>query len=119
MNNRGECKTQIEGCGFTKYKKFDNREEAERFVHENKIQKGSGSSRVSQSNKPLLSNFPAVPTDKDICTRNLSTVSFREHTFQRDEEGFVHCYTDGSCEKNGQVGAKAGLGVWFGVDHPL
>ncbi|XP_032796784.2 ribonuclease H1 isoform X1 [Daphnia magna] len=114
-----ECKSQIDGCGFTRYKKFDNLEEAERFIQENKIQKGPGPSKVSQSQKSLLSNFPAVATDKDISVRKLSTVSFRDHAFQQDEEGFVHCYTDGSCEKNGQVGAKAGVGVWFGVDHAL
>ena len=93
--------------------------EADKFIQENQIQKGAKASSVSQSGKSLLNNFPAVPTDKDICVRNLSTVSFGDLPFQRDEDGFVHCYTDGSCEKNGQVGAKAGVGVWFGVDHPL
>ncbi|MGH0174520.1 UNVERIFIED_CONTAM: hypothetical protein FKN15_075004 [Acipenser sinensis] len=28
-------------------------------------------------------------------------------------------YTDGCCERNGQYGAKAGLGVFWGDDHPL
>ncbi|XP_046455643.1 ribonuclease H1-like isoform X3 [Daphnia pulex] len=115
-----ECKAQVNGCGFTKYRKFGTQKEAEQFIQENQIQKGARASvDVSQSSKSLLSNFPAVPSDKDICVRNLSTVSFGDHPFQRDEDGFVHCYTDGSCEKNGQVGAKAGVGVWFGVDHPL
>lgn len=36
-----------------------------------------------------------------------------------DEDGFVHVFTDGACENNGRVNAKAGLGVWFGDNHPL
>lgn len=39
--------------------------------------------------------------------------------FNKDENGFVIVYTDGACERNGQKNAKAGLGVWFGPNHPL
>lgn len=39
--------------------------------------------------------------------------------FLTDEEGYVIVYTDGSCLSNGQKGAKSGIGVWFGDDHPL
>ena len=28
-------------------------------------------------------------------------------------------YTDGACRNNGYHGASAGIGVWFGEDHPL
>lgn len=35
------------------------------------------------------------------------------------ENDFVVVYTDGACENNGFKGAKAGVGVWFGDDHPL
>lgn len=28
-------------------------------------------------------------------------------------------YTDGACQANGQEGAKAGIGIYWGVDHPL
>lgn len=41
------------------------------------------------------------------------------YEFQTDKLGFVHVYTDGSCVNNGKVGARAGLGVYFGEDHPL
>lgn len=36
-----------------------------------------------------------------------------------DENGFIHVYTDGACSKNGQVGAKAGYGIWWAKDHEL
>ncbi|KRT81176.1 hypothetical protein AMK59_5978 [Oryctes borbonicus] len=35
------------------------------------------------------------------------------------ENNHVIVYTDGACENNGFKGAKAGIGVWFGDDHPL
>lgn len=39
--------------------------------------------------------------------------------FEVDQNGYVHVYTDGACENNGRVGAKAGIGVWFADHHPL
>ena len=39
--------------------------------------------------------------------------------FRRDENGFVIVYTDGACENNGKVGAKAGYGVYWADGHPL
>ncbi|XP_023020588.2 ribonuclease H, partial [Leptinotarsa decemlineata] len=35
------------------------------------------------------------------------------------EGDHVIVYTDGSCENNGKSNAKAGIGVWFGDNHPL
>lgn len=35
------------------------------------------------------------------------------------ENDFVIVYTDGACENNGKANAKAGIGVWFGHNHPL
>ncbi|XP_042232542.1 ribonuclease H1-like isoform X1 [Homarus americanus] len=39
--------------------------------------------------------------------------------FSTDSDGFLIVYTDGACEFNGRNGAKAGVGVYFGKDHPL
>lgn len=36
-----------------------------------------------------------------------------------DEDGFVHVYTDGSCEGNGSRIACAGLGIYFMDGHAL
>lgn len=35
------------------------------------------------------------------------------------EGDYVVVYTDGACENNGKPNAKAGVGVWFGQNHPL
>ncbi|XP_018320420.1 ribonuclease H1 isoform X2 [Agrilus planipennis] len=32
-------------------------------------------------------------------------------------KGYMTVYTDGACENNGKVNAKAGIGVWFGSGH--
>ena len=39
--------------------------------------------------------------------------------FSTDGEGFLIVYTDGACQFNGKHGAQAGVGVFFGHDHPL
>lgn len=44
---------------------------------------------------------------------------YGKHKFLEDDEGFVHVYTDGSCEGNGKHGAVAGLGVYFAEGHAL
>lgn len=42
-----------------------------------------------------------------------------KYMFLQDIHGFVHCYTDGSCEGNGTKKACAGLGVYFSEGHAL
>ena len=39
--------------------------------------------------------------------------------FEVDRNGHVKVYTDGACLRNGQPGATAGIGVWFGENHYL
>lgn len=41
------------------------------------------------------------------------------HYFYEDDDGYVHVYTDGSCENNGRPNAIAGYGVYFGEGHKL
>ncbi|KAL3275871.1 hypothetical protein HHI36_020610 [Cryptolaemus montrouzieri] len=46
------------------------------------------------------------------------TGSCNENNFIREQD-YVVVYTDGACENNGKANAKAGIGVWFGNNHPL
>lgn len=39
--------------------------------------------------------------------------------FPIDVDGFVICYTDGSCENNGQKNPVAGFGIYFSENHPM
>jgi hypothetical protein len=38
---------------------------------------------------------------------------------QRTNDGCVVAYVDGCCLGNGSPHARAGVGVWFGENHPL
>lgn len=44
---------------------------------------------------------------------------YGKHNFLEGEDGYIHVYTDGSCEGNGTPSAVAGLGVYFGEGHAL
>lgn len=41
------------------------------------------------------------------------------NNFNKDNEGYVEVYTDGACSANGRLGARAGLGVYWGEGHFL
>ena len=48
------------------------------------------------------------------------TVTFfvSSETTAGDDSGGVRVYTDGACVNNGRHSAKAGIGVYWGPDHP-
>lgn len=73
--------------------------------------KSSSVVSTSKSSDPLSIKFePPLPTSRK---------SYNGHFFNEDIRGFVHVYTDGSCESNGKYSAAAGFGVYFGEDHIL
>jgi len=39
--------------------------------------------------------------------------------FQVNNDGFTEVHTDGACPNNGKETARAGIGVWWGPNHPL
>ncbi|KOC59429.1 Ribonuclease H1, partial [Habropoda laboriosa] len=49
-----------------------------------------------------------------VCTENKKTSDYII-----DSDGYVNVYTDGACSSNGYKTAQAGIGVWFGDNHPL
>ena len=59
--------------------------------------------------------------DQPSSSKKLNTENKEEDKskFKVDSDGFLIVYTDGSCWMNGKHGAKAGMGVFFGQDHPL
>lgn len=50
---------------------------------------------------------------------NVDAKGVDKSKFSVDSEDFLIVYTDGACWMNGKQGAKAGVGVYFGPDHPL
>ena len=47
-----------------------------------------------------------------------STSSSPLNKLKQDKNGYVHVYTDGSCENNGRAGARAGCGIFWADGHP-
>nr|CAD7205764.1 unnamed protein product [Timema douglasi] len=89
--------------------------------------KGSDTPRDNESYKRLLSEdddvISLVESPNKVVKTEPAGTSVTDSSvplqFQLDQQGFVQVYTDGACEKNGFAGAKAGIGVWFGMNHPL
>lgn len=74
-------------------------------------------SRESGLLKRACDNGDSEPVAKKLKT--VKMMLYGKYRFPEDDEGFVHVYTDGSCEGNGQKGAIAGLGVYFAEGHAL
>jgi ribonuclease HI len=68
--------------------------------------KGAGPSKALKFEPPVSDD--EQDSQNSICSE-----------FETDANGYVHVYTDGACENNGRVGARAGIGVWFADNHPL
>lgn len=65
----------------------------------------------NQPNKKVKKDNGEIPVKK--------LNKYGKHSFLEDEDGYVHVFTDGSCEGNGTDKAVAGLGVYFGEGHAL
>lgn len=55
----------------------------------------------------------------DFTSNIVQMKMYSGHHFLEDNDGYVHVYTDGSCENNGRPNAIAGYGVYFGEGHLL
>lgn len=64
-------------------------------------------------------SFVNCKTKKLKVTEISELTKHGKYMFLQDIHGFVHCYTDGSCEGNGTEMACAGLGVYFSEGHAL
>lgn len=74
---------------------------------------GSGASQTAKKSK-------INDEHTENYTSNIKRMTkFGDYHFLEDDDGFVHVYTDGSCENNGKSNAIAGYGVYFGEGHPL
>ena len=73
-------------------------------------------SRDEQNNEKETVPKKKLKTDEDTA---MIRKTYGKHTFLEDSNGYVHVYTDGSCEGNGTKNAVAGLGVYFDENHPL
>jgi ribonuclease HI len=96
--------------------------------------------KLNDTDDDLFLNLPEYPDEDDTSKPSTSSKSpkrkdpraikyeppedtkekvYKNFKFQEDSKGFVHVYTDGSCEGNGKYTAAAGLGVFYGDNHPM
>lgn len=140
------CQREVHGFSKPVFKKFNTEAEAKQFIiskltnidqsdHteynneqqpessfseemieklENNILKNADTEEHKSRKRNAISAF-AIPSEN----KKLKTLVLDQMNFLVDDDGFVHVYTDGSCENNGKKSAVAGLGVYWGNDHKL
>ncbi|XP_069584147.1 ribonuclease H1-like [Ranitomeya imitator] len=127
-----ECKEQVDRFPAARYKKFASEEEAWKFVGDNP--KVSSSLTESNSKDPSSSNVKPSYSSKRPLPCTISTESSAPkrtklidinslpplpgQSFSQMGDSTV-VYTDGCCSCNGRLKARAGIGVYWGPNHPL
>jgi hypothetical protein len=99
----------ILSCSFVSHRSYSTVGRAETKTAKREC---SASDKGAGPSKTLKLQPPDSDDEKDLKNNIFSG-------FETDENGYVHVYTDGACENNGRVGARAGIGVWFADNHPL
>nr|XP_053634771.1 ribonuclease H1-like isoform X1 [Cherax quadricarinatus] len=75
---------------------------------------------AANSGKRKHDNSIQESDEKTVKKMNTGDCSgYHKTKFSFDSNGFLVVYTDGACNKNGRKGATAGIGVYFGPNHPL
>ncbi|GBP18568.1 Ribonuclease H1 [Eumeta japonica] len=89
-------------------KQMDDIEKRLRGVEQNVNRIIENSSANKHSNrKTILIEPPTVKKEID------------NSGFEVGDDGYIQVYTDGACSENGKSNARAGLGVFWGENHPL
>ncbi|XP_068198598.1 ribonuclease H1 [Antennarius striatus] len=134
-----ECKSQVDRYPSARFMKFALERDAWAFVRGDGPAPAPTVKKVSQTEEPGVSLLPKrgpepleyIPLGKKRCPSHEGLESppkrpkRREPSSSESTQGFsymgdaVVVYTDGCCTGNGQRGARAGIGVYWGCDHPL
>ncbi|KIV92587.1 hypothetical protein, variant 3 [Exophiala mesophila] len=112
-----EAQAQIRGVRKPKHKKFNTRAEAEAFVAAGQKTNGFGDAQNASPGEEIRrlivrNSAPGLHMNEEEKERTKIVPK------DRDPPGMLRIYTDGSSLKNGQVGARAGVGVYFGPQDP-
>ncbi|KAM8847441.1 ribonuclease H1 isoform 3-T3 [Synchiropus picturatus] len=131
-----ECKTQVDKFPSAAYKKFASEKDAWAFVRG--VQSGaasaSGSGALGDTAACDYSLLPrrvpepehCFPLGKKRCQSQQEAEPHPKRAKQTEmSDGYTYMgdavvvYTDGCCSYNGKKGARAGIGVYWGPNHPL
>ncbi|KAM4772561.1 ribonuclease H1-like isoform 1-T2 [Rhinophrynus dorsalis] len=140
-NTWAECKEQVDRFPAARYKKFATEEDAWEFVGNTKKESNSteGSCptpnsstqkvspcqpKPSYSTKRPIHRPPTSAAEKEPPRKRTKLIdidslpSSSNGSFQYMGDCAV-VYTDGCCSRNGRLKARAGIGVYWGPNHPL
>ncbi|KAJ6601449.1 ribonuclease H-like protein [Mycena vulgaris] len=100
-----DCEAQVKGSAGAVHKKFKSRKQAEAWYSGNELPVVFSGAAKSVSSR-------AAKSDSKGKKRKASSPDVE------DETGWDVVYSDGAAKGNGQKGAVAGVGVWWGRDDP-
>ncbi|TRY96409.1 hypothetical protein DNTS_033278 [Danionella cerebrum] len=135
-----ECKSQVDKFPSAIFKKFTSEKDAWAFVTSKSTAQPAVKSNSEGNNDELPRNEPGTSNVVHLGSKRPheeleeepawlkrinaieaqkpgpATTSSDGYTYMGDA---VVVYTDGCCSANGKKGARAGIGVYWGQDHPL
>lgn len=126
-----QCKAQVHQYAGPIFKKFSSQAEAEHFIEQHTDSKEKSKSKFTTLRKRFKpyegsSQDKIKPITKKLKLIDLPISGLAKGQGEEassdyiiDENGYINVYTDGACTGNGQKGSRAGIGVWFGNNHPL
>lgn len=134
-----ECKKQVDKFPSASFKKFASEKDAWAFVRGVEPSAVPDVKKVSQSVESDVNLLPKrgpeplmyIPLGKkrrhsdDEAETQPKRVKLSENSTTESTDGFTYMgdavvvYTDGCCLSNGKNSAKAGIGVYWGHNHPL
>ena len=118
-----ETKLQVIGVSAL-HKKFKTLDEAKAFLGPHLdstfIDSCVASLNSASNTRPLLGSVSCTnSTNTRPSSLNLKNTSVHTSNPKNSSlDSYIDVYTDGSCLSNGQQGAQAGLGVFYGVNDP-
>ncbi|KAK9531899.1 hypothetical protein VZT92_011291 [Zoarces viviparus] len=132
-----ECKSQVDKFPAASFKKFGSEKDAWAFFRGvepaavPEVKKVAVESAVALLPKRGPEPLEYIPIGRKRCHSDQDAesppkrVKQSESSSSESTDGFTYMgdavvvYTDGCCSRNGQKGAQAGIGVYWGHNHPL
>ena len=103
-----ETKVQIDGHKGAKFRKFTNLEEAKYFLQTGKIIEKQAKITLQPSGNLEVKETKTQKNNKILVSNNKTFINSQ-----------IRVWTDGASSNNGKSNCKAGIGVFFGKNHPL
>ncbi|XP_040565219.1 ribonuclease H1 isoform X5 [Lepeophtheirus salmonis] len=107
-----KCRSLVDGFDRARYKKFSSREEAEKFVKE----EAAKDAWTGEKSNNLRKNHMKIENESGFSVDNTDWTYSKDKGYYMNDDGWVKVFTDGACSNNGGIGARAGIGVFFGIN---